>query len=39
VVPTYPGDETLFAGAAFAEAWPADVPRADFALADIMDLG
>jgi len=39
VVPTYPGDETLFASAAFAEAWPADVPRADLALADIMDLG
>ncbi len=39
VVPTYPGDETLFAGAAFAQAWPAGVPRRDLALGEIMDLG
>lgn len=36
VVPTYPGDETLFSGAAFAAAWPAEVPRADWRLAELM---
>lgn len=39
VVPTYPGDETLFAGSAFADAWPAGVPRQDLSLGDLMDLG
>lgn len=38
VVPTYPGDEKLFAGEAFAAAWPAGVPRVDLALAEIMDM-
>lgn len=38
VVPTYPGDEKLFADSAFADAWPAAVPRVDYALAEIMDL-
>ena len=38
VVPTYPGDEKLFADSAFTDAWPAEVPRVDYALAEIMDL-
>jgi GT2 family glycosyltransferase len=38
VVPTYPGDEKLFAGEAFAAAWPAGVPRVDYTLGDLMDM-
>lgn len=39
VVPTYPGDASLFAGDAFADAWPAGVPRQDLTLGEVMDLG
>jgi GT2 family glycosyltransferase len=38
VVPTYPGDEKLFAGEAFAAAWPAGVPRVDRTLEELMDM-
>jgi len=39
LVPTYPGDQKLFAGAAFLDAWPDEVPRVDYLLEEIMDLG
>lgn len=39
VVPTYPGDQALFAGEAFRSAWPVGIPRVDYTLAEIMDLG
>lgn len=38
VVPTYPGDQRLFAGDAFQETWPTAIPRVDYQLADIMEL-
>lgn len=38
VVPTYPGDEKLFASSAFADTWPREVPRVDYTLGEIMDL-
>ncbi len=39
IVPTYPGDERLFASAAFRAWLPADLPVAHCTLAEIMHLG
>lgn len=39
VVPTYPGDEALFASDGFRAWWPDDVPTVRAALRDVMHLG
>ena len=38
LVPTYPGDETLFASAGFASWLPADLPLRRQTLAEVMEL-
>jgi hypothetical protein len=37
-VPTYPGDERLFASPGFRELLPADLPLVESTLAELMEL-